>query len=103
MIVYDGIRWHLKRFHQRGKRDCAMLKSILTKEPLRWFLLLWIAMAVVRVLLDSNKPGHSTLQSRPGGPPTLSPPLIDPPPPLSWILIFLLLGTLFSLLLWRGL
>jgi hypothetical protein len=33
-----------------------MMKRIVTKEPLRWFLLLWIAMAVVGALLGSNMP-----------------------------------------------
>jgi two-component system, NarL family, sensor histidine kinase YdfH len=76
-----------------------MLKSMLTKEPVRWFLLLWIAMAVVRVLLDSNKQGHSPGGRSPNGAPTF----IDGTPPLAWILIFLLLAALFSFLLWRGL
>jgi Na+/citrate or Na+/malate symporter len=31
-----------------------MMKRILTKEPLRWFLLLWIATVVVGALLGSN-------------------------------------------------
>jgi two-component system, NarL family, sensor histidine kinase YdfH len=75
-----------------------MLKSMLTKEPLRWFLLLWVAMAVVETLLDSNNPELSTPGSSPSGPHTI----ITHTPPLSWILIFLLLAALYSSLLWRG-
>lgn len=92
-----------------------MMKRILTKEPLRWFLLLWIAMAVVGAFLGSNM--KSTLGSNPGGLSIIHNITIirdivrqlqsgvilnHPLPPLS-ILIFLLFAALYSFLLWRGL
>ena len=104
-----------------------MKKRFLTREPLRWFLLLWVAMAVTGTLLGSNAQDGLSI----GGsvPHTirsgvyfvaLSPPPADfinlspmtqlqsvvvmkPTLPLSSTLIFLLLVALYSFLLWRGL
>jgi two-component system, NarL family, sensor histidine kinase YdfH len=93
-----------------------MMKRILTKEPLRWFLLLWIAMAVVGALLartiissgvyvmvllsrsadDSTNPPHLRLLQSAGV-------VLNHTLPLSSILIFLLLAALYSFLLWSGL
>lgn len=105
-----------------------MKKRFLTKEPLRWFLLLWIAMAVTGTLLGSNV-GYS-LSIGGGVPQTIrsgvylvalspssadsmnSPSLtkhlqsgvfIEPTLPLSSTLIFLLLVAVYSFLLWGGL
>ncbi len=82
-----------------------MMKRILTKEPLRWFLLLWIAMAVVGALLGSN---DSTFGSSHSGPPhTIISSgvcvVLNHTLPLSSTLIFLLLAALYSFLLWSGL
>jgi NarL family two-component system sensor histidine kinase YdfH len=96
------------------------------KEPLRWFLLLWVAMAVTGSLLGSYVQDSLSIG---GSPQTIrsgvylvapSPPPADfanAPPmkqlqsgivlkstlPLSSTLIFLLLVTLYSFLLWEGL
>ncbi len=104
-----------------------MRKRFLTKEPLRWFLLLWVAMAVTGTLLGSTVQyglslGGSVPQTIRSGVyvVALSPPpadfkyvppmtqlqsglLIKPTLPLSSTLIFLLLVALYSFLLWRGL
>ncbi len=104
-----------------------MKKRFLTKEPLRWFLLLWVAMAVTGSLLGSNVQdgralGGSERQTISSGvyvvalPPSPagsrnSSPLtqlqsgffMKPTLPLSSTLIFLLLVALYSFLLWRGL
>lgn len=92
------------------------MKRILTKEPLRWFLLLWIAMAVVGAILGGNI--KSTFGSNPSGPSTIvlniaiirmimrqlqSGHILHYFPPFSSMLIFLLLAALYSFLLWRGL
>src|SRR5258708_9622394 len=103
-FAIDGILWNLKRFHQRG-RDHSMMKRILTKEPLRWFLLLWIAMAVVGALLGSN---DSTFGSSHSGPPhtIISSGVVvvlNYTLPLSSTLIFLPLPALYSFLLLSGL
>ena len=94
-----------------------MKKRFLTREPLRWFLLLWVGMAVAGSLLGSN--AQTTI---PSGlyvvafppPPAASinlPPLkqwqgvllVKPTLPFSLTLLFLLLVALYSVLLWRGL
>lgn len=104
-----------------------MRKRFLTKEPLRWFLLPWVAMAVTGTLLGSTVQyglslGGSVPQTIGSGVyvVALSPPpadfknvppmrqlqsglLIKPTLPLSSTLIFLLLVALYSFLLWRGL
>ena len=108
-----------------------MKNRFLTKEPLRWFLLLWVAMAVTATLLGSNgQDGLTKSQFIGGGAPqtirsgvyfvVLSPPPADfansppmtqlqggivlkPTLPPSSIPIFLLLVALYSFLLWRGL
>src|SRR5437879_296649 len=104
-----------------------MKKRFLTREPLRWFLLLWIAMAVTGTLLGSNVQdglsiGGSAPQTIRSGvyfvalspsPAdfTKSPPMtqlqssivLKPTLPFSSTLIFLLLVALYSFLLWRGL
>ena len=82
-----------------------MMKRMLTKEPLRWFLLLWIAMAVVGVLLGSS---DSTFRSSHSGPPHMIISsgmcvVLNHTLSLSSTLIFLLLAALYSFLLWRGL
>jgi two-component system, NarL family, sensor histidine kinase YdfH len=94
-----------------------MKKSSFTREPLRWFLLLWVGMAVAGSLLGSNAPNTSSsgvyVVAFPA-PPAASidlPPLkqwqggllVKPTLPLSLILLFLLLVVLYSFLLWRGL
>jgi NarL family two-component system sensor histidine kinase YdfH len=98
-----------------------MMKRMLTKEPLRWFLLLWIAMVVagallVRTIISSDMyvvmvlsrsaddpiapspmrylPDNTTLQW---------PHILNHTLPLSTTLIFLLLAALYSFLLWNGL
>src|SRR5258708_4178401 len=104
-----------------------MKKRFLTKDPLRWFLLHWVAMAVTGSLLGSNVQdgralGGSERQTISSGvyvvalPPSPagsrnSSPLtqlksgvfMKPTLPLSSTLIFLLLVALYSFLLWRGL
>ena len=104
-----------------------MKKSFLTREPLRWFLLLWVGMAVTGSLIGSNAQDGSFIRSNaqitiPSGvyvvgvasPPATS---VELPPikqlqsglfikhtlPLSSTLLFLLLVALYSFLLWRGL
>ncbi len=82
-----------------------MVKRMLVKEPLRWFLLLWIAMGVVRALLGSNS---STFGSGSGGPPHMIISsgmwvVLNHTHSLPSTLIFLLLAALYSFLLWRGL
>src|SRR6476660_1090515 len=97
-----------------------MKNRFLTKEPLRWFLLLWVAMAVTGTLQGNN--AQDSLASGDSVPHTirsgvyivaLSPPPADfinlspmtklqsvvvlkPTLPLSSILIFLLLVALYS-------
>jgi NarL family two-component system sensor histidine kinase YdfH len=85
-----------------------MMKRILAKEPLRWFLLLWIAMAVVGALLGSNMQEDSPLGSSPSGPPHTNVSsgvcvVLNHTLPLSSTLFFLLLAALYSFLLWSGL
>lgn len=85
-----------------------MMKRMLAKEPLRWFLLLWIAMAVVGALLGSNMQEDSTFGSSPSGPPHTNISsgvyvVLNHTLPLSSTLIFLLLAALYSVLLWSGL
>src|SRR5258707_7189112 len=82
-----------------------MVKRMLVKEPLRWFLLLWIAMGVVGALLCSN---DSTFGSSHIGPPQMLISrgmwvVLNRTHSLSSTFIFLLLAALYSLLLWRGL
>src|SRR5450631_1014611 len=93
-FAIDGILWNLKRFHQRG-RDHSIMKRILTKEPLRWFLLLWIATVVVGALLGNNPITiiRNILRQLQNG------VVLNHPS----ILIFLLLAALYSFLLWSGL
>jgi two-component system, NarL family, sensor histidine kinase YdfH len=94
-----------------------MKKSSLTREPLRWFLLLWVGMAVAGSLLGSNEqntiPNGLYVVAFPP-PPAASinlPPLkqwqgvllVKPTLPFSLALLFLLLVALYSVLLWRGL
>jgi len=94
-----------------------MKKSSLTREPLRWFLLLWVGMAVAGWLLGSNAP--NTVPSGVYFVAVAPPPavsiglpavkqlqgglLVKPTPPISLTLLFLLLVALYSFLLWRGL
>ncbi|GHO82630.1 sensor histidine kinase [Dictyobacter formicarum] len=104
-----------------------MKNRFLTKEPLRWFLLLWVAMAVTGALLGSTVHDglthggsvqntiHSgvyimTLSPSPTGSKNLPPPLqlqsgffLEPPLSFSSTLIFLLLVAFYGFLLWRGL
>jgi two-component system, NarL family, sensor histidine kinase YdfH len=104
-----------------------MKNRFLMKEPLRWFLLLWIAMAVTGTLLGSNMQGKPAIGGSmqqttrngiyvvalfpsPGDSAHLPPftqvqsdVLMKPTLPLSSTLIFLLLVALYSFLLWRGL
>jgi len=109
-----------------------MKKRFLTKEPLRWFLLLWVAMAVIGSLLSSNQSsnlqhglavGESTQPPMSSGiyifklsPTSLASSITTSPltsltgdvfvkPAVSLLstLIFLLLVALYSFLLWRGL
>src|SRR5215467_13379981 len=107
-----------------------MKKRFLTKEPLRWFLLLWVAMTVTGWLLSSNIQSGPAIE---GSEPQMlrsgvyfftSSPLatdsrnwspitqftqwrggvfVKPTLPLSSTLIFLLLMALYSFLLWGGL
>lgn len=94
-----------------------MMKRILAKEPLRWFLLLWIAMAVAGALLG-NTIKRSALGDNNSGPPTIIRNIIRQLnivrqlqngvvlhylPLHASILIFLPLAVLYSFLLWRGL
>jgi two-component system, NarL family, sensor histidine kinase YdfH len=94
-----------------------MKKRFLTREPLRWFLLLWVGMAVTGSLIGNN--AQNTISSgvyvvAVSPPPAAStdlPPitqlqsglLMKPTLPLSYTLLFLLLVALYSILLWRGL
>src|SRR6266852_2112669 len=104
-----------------------MKKRFLTREPLRWFLLLWVGMAVTGSLIGSNAQdgsfiGRNVQNTIPSGvyvvtvspPPAASinlPPIkqwqgglfVKPTLPLSSTLLFLLLVALYSFLLWRGL
>src|SRR5579872_4941349 len=82
-----------------------MVKRMLVKEPLRWFLLLWIAMAVVGALLGRN---DSTFGSGSGGTSHMLMSsgmwvVLNHTHSLPSTLIFLLLAVLYSFLLWRGL
>jgi two-component system, NarL family, sensor histidine kinase YdfH len=92
-------------------------KRFLTKSPLRWFLLLWVAMAVAGSLLGSNAPNtissgvYVVASPAPTAASTGLSPIkqwqgwlfVKPPLPLSLTLLFLLLVALYSVLLWRGL
>jgi NarL family two-component system sensor histidine kinase YdfH len=94
-----------------------MKKSSFTREPLRWFLLLWVGMVVAGSLIGSNL--QNTTPSgvyimKVSQPQTTSidlPPIkqlqgglfVKPALPLSLTLLFLLLVVLYSFLLWRGL
>ena len=71
------------------------MKRILTKEPLRWFLLLWIATVVVGALLGNNPITiiRNIMKQLQNG------VVLNHPS----ILIFLLLAALYSFLLWSGL
>jgi two-component system, NarL family, sensor histidine kinase YdfH len=103
-----------------------MKKRFLTREPLRWFLLLWVGIAVTGTLLGSNMQDSLSIGGVPHTirsgvylvalslPPadfTNSPPMtqlqsgivLKPTLPPSSTLIFLLLVALYSFLLWRGL
>jgi NarL family two-component system sensor histidine kinase YdfH len=104
-----------------------MKRRFLTKEPLRWFLLLWVAMAVPGVLLGSNvqdglATGNNEQQMISSGVYVfaLSPSPVDsthlspltqlqsnifmkPTLSLSFTLIFLLLVAFYSFSLWGGL
>ena len=74
-----------------------MKKRSLTRSSLRWFLLLWVGMAVAAWLVGNVFLGglHSLT---PGKPVAVRSPL-----PLSLMLLFLLLVALYSFLLWVGL
>ena len=94
-----------------------MKKISLTREPLRWFLLLWVCIAVAGSLIGSN--AQTTIPSgvyfvTVAPPPATSidlPPIkqwqggvfVKPTLSLSLTLLFLLLVALYSFLLWRGL
>jgi NarL family two-component system sensor histidine kinase YdfH len=104
-----------------------MKKSFLSKEPLRWFLLLWVAMAVTGSLLSSYARGGPAIEGSerpsididlyllvpslpPAGFMNSSPPaqlqsgvLVKAALSPASILILLLLVALYSFLLWKGL
>ncbi|BCL78828.1 sensor histidine kinase [Ktedonobacteria bacterium brp13] len=98
----------------------VMKKRYLTRSPLRWFLLLWIGMAVAAWLLGTNaqKTDFGGLQIAASPDPRafihvapvnlfqLGPGQVAVKPitlPLSLTLLFLLLVALYSFLLWGGL
>ncbi|HET8845377.1 MAG TPA: hypothetical protein VFN35_28150, partial [Ktedonobacteraceae bacterium] len=103
-----------------------MLKRFLMREPLRWFLLLWVVMAVAGSLLGGR--GPDDLEARGNGEPginsgvyiSVAAPPIDSADPLAFpqlqghimlkptlslqsALIFLLLVAIYSFCLWKGL
>jgi NarL family two-component system sensor histidine kinase YdfH len=92
-------------------------KRFLTKSPLRWFLLLWVGIAVAGSLLGSNAPNTISsglyvvaFPAHPAASTDLPPLkqwqgglLVKPTLPLSLTLLLLLLVVLYSFLLWRGL
>lgn len=93
-----------------------MKKSSLTREPLRWFLLLWVGMAVAGSFIVGDTHNaisggvNVILSSRPAVSIDLPPIkqsqtalLLKPTLPLWLTLLFLLLVALYSFLLWRGL
>lgn len=101
-----------------------MKKKSLTRSPLRWFLLLWIGMAVAAWLVGSDMqniiPGGASnivpdgvsiaKSPRPGTLINVTPLrqwsgqlALKPLPPFPLTLLFLLLVVLYSFLLWRGL
>ena len=106
-----------------------MKKKFLTREPLRWFLLLWVALAVAGSLLGNTvqngvsigKNAQSTITSgaflvltSPHPATSSASPLplkhlqggflfVRPPLPLPFTLLFLLLVALYSIMLWGGL
>ena len=94
-----------------------MKKSSLTREPLRWFLLLWVGMAVAGSLIGSNmqnttpsvayivavSPPHAASIGLPPMKQLQSGLFVKPTLPLSLTILFLLLVALYSFLLWIGL
>src|SRR5258708_33169603 len=87
-----------------------MKKRSLARLPLRWFLLLWIGMAVA-AWLGGNITGNTVSGGLQIAVSSDSRTFIDAVPvgaakptlPLSLTLLFLLLVALYSFLLWRGL
>src|SRR5258708_17755010 len=87
-----------------------MKKRSLARLPLRWFLLLWIGMAVAAWLVG-NITGNTVSGGLQIAVSSDSRTFIDAVPvgaakptlPLSLTLLFLLLAALYSFLLWRGL
>jgi two-component system, NarL family, sensor histidine kinase YdfH len=94
-----------------------MKKSSFTREPLRWFLLLWVGMAVAGSLIGSNlqnttpsvayfvavSPPHAASIDLPPIKEWQSGLFVKPTLPLSLTLLFLLLVVLYGFLLWIGL
>ena len=77
-----------------------MKKPSYIRSLLRWFLLLWVGMAVAAWLVENIHPGDfmGTASLTAGKQVAVRPPL-----PLSLMLLFLLLIALYSFLLWMGL
>ncbi|EFH80774.1 sensor histidine kinase [Ktedonobacter racemifer] len=77
-----------------------MKKQFPLRSSLRWFLLLWVGMAVAAWLVGNLFLGNfmGTASLTPGKQVAVRPPL-----PLSLMLLFLLLVALYSFLLWMGL